>query len=441
MRIAYFSPFPPERSGVADFSYELIAGFCKYTEYVQIDLFYPENMSMQKIPGLTHIYPLTDFDDKDTRACYDHYVYHVGNNITYHKWIIETFKKYPGIIELHDLSLHYYLAEDSWARGDIDEYVRIMKYCHGARGEYVALQFINSKIRAPWETSSDVFTVNKHLIDIAKAVIVHSDFAKQNIKGIRSDATITTIPLHTSDIVSDYAQYKIDCRKALGIGAQDIVMGTFGYATTAKRVQQIVEAFRLYLLNHREFKHQIRLYIVGKLEDKQVISQIKQYGIENAINIKGFVTLDELKIHMGACDFCFNLRFPSQGESSASFHRMLGMGKPIIITKIAAFEEYPDSFTLKVSHGESEVEEIYRAICLLADNSQLLRRKEKDAYQYAVNNCSLDTNVRKYIRFFSDLSKGSFQEDYIDLSVDRMIYLGLDNGEFIDHLANKLSIA
>ena len=50
----------------------------------------------------------------------------------------------------------------------------------------------------------------------------------------------------------------------------------------------------------------------------------KQYDLEKEILVTGYTTIDQFKLYMGACDICFNLRYPTQGESSASLHRMLG---------------------------------------------------------------------------------------------------------------------
>jgi glycosyltransferase involved in cell wall biosynthesis len=280
--------------------------------------------------------------------------------------------------------------------------------------------------------------VNKHLIDAARAVIVHSDYAKQMVKGIRPDVDVINIPLHTPDIVNDYDRYKLQCRERLGIGQSDVVMGAFGFATTAKRIPQIVEAFHLFCESSPKTDHNVFLYIVGKLEDKRVTKMIKQYGLEHFVIVTGFVSLDEFKVYMGACDFCFNLRYPTQGESSANLHRMFGMGKPVIITKIAAFEQYPDEIAIKVSYGESEVDEIYRSICLLTGDIRERHSREEAAWQYAVEYCSLEGNVNRYIGFFNDLSAGRFQEDYLDSLIDRLMYLGLDSEEYILHLANQL---
>lgn len=56
--------------------------------------------------------------------------------------MVDTFLKYPGILELHDFSLHHYLAEDTFVQKEYDKYIEIMKYCHGNKGEYTAKRFL-----------------------------------------------------------------------------------------------------------------------------------------------------------------------------------------------------------------------------------------------------------------------------------------------------------
>lgn len=44
---------------------------------------------------------------------------------------------------------------------------------------------------------------------------------------------------------------------------------------------------------------------------------------------------------MDAADVCVNLRYPYNGESSASFMRLLGKGKCTIVNRIGSFAEVP----------------------------------------------------------------------------------------------------
>ena len=137
MNIAYFSPMNPEKSGISDFSEELIPYL---TQYMTIDVF--TNIKNQQIKNLCKIYDIEQYDDANIRQKYDIAVFHVGNNYVFHHKIVEMFRKYGGILELHDISLHHYLAEETLNQGKQEEYQQIMTYCHGEKGDKIANDFL-----------------------------------------------------------------------------------------------------------------------------------------------------------------------------------------------------------------------------------------------------------------------------------------------------------
>lgn len=437
MKIAYFSPFSPDPSGISDFSEELIFELAKHME---IDLFARRMPTNQEVIQKFNIFDIEEIENDDLRKKYDILVYQVGNNIEYHEGVVKEFLKYPGILELHDFSLHHYLAESTFARGKYDEYIRIMKYCHGSNGEKTAKDLIEGKIAAPWETQSERYTVNKHLIDKAKAVIVHSDMAKQMVKGIRPEVKVINIPLHTTAIQKNYKKFLTECKKKLDISQDILVMGSFGYANSSKRISPILNALSLFKKRRdRKFCY----YVVGKVQGIDIDKMATDLGIKDDVVVTGFIDLDDFKVYMGACDFCFNLRYPTQGESSASLHRMLGMGKPALVTDIGTFEEYSEDFVIKISHDDNEIEDIYAAICKLNDNKKLIAEMSNKAYEYAIKNCSLDHNAKKYKEFFEGILDGNISEGYLDIMLDRLYALGIANNEqyfehFIDNDINEI---
>lgn len=418
MKIAYFSPFSPDRSGISDFSEELVFELAKWC---QVDLYAGKPVASEKIKKEFRVYPACDIDQEKIRKQYDHLIYQVGNNRDYHKTVIDTLLKYPGILELHDFSLHHYLAEDTFVQKDFDGYLRIMKYCHGKEGEHTAKRFLNGEIRAPWEDQSAKYTVNKHLIDRAEAVIVHSDMAKQMVKGIRPGVPVIHIPLHTTDIRKDYLRYTETCKRTLGMKEQ-LVFGSFGYATSAKRIEPIIRA--LAGLKQEGLSGFLYL-IVGKVENVPVDQLKKRYDLEEEIVVTGYTNIDQFQLYMGACDICFNLRYPTQGESSASLHRMLGLGKAVLVTDIGSFAEYPDNVVIKTGYGSSETEEIKEAVRQLMKEPEQLAERQEAAYQYAVRHLDLKKNARIYYEFFQKISDGTYADVYEDYLLDLMNSLGL----------------
>ena len=57
-----------------------------------------------------------------------------------------------------------------------------------------------------------------------------------------------------------------------------------------------------------------------------------------------------------ATDACVNLRYPSAGETSAIEVRLMGMGKPVIVTAGEETERYPEASCLRVDAGAAEEE-------------------------------------------------------------------------------------
>lgn len=434
MKIGYCSPFNPIKSGISDFSEELIMELKKYAE---IDIFYDKQPSKKEIIDNFKFINIKELGKEEVCSKYDSIVYHMGNNVEYHKCIKDAFMEQPGILELHDFSLHNYLAGDTYVHNDIEKYINCVRYCHGERGVRIVQNFLDGKTRAPWETHALELTVNKHLVDIAKGVIVHSDMAKQMIKGIRPDVPVINIPLHTPDIIENYEEAKSHAKVKLNLNQKTLVLGSFGYATRAKRILETLEALSIYYKkNSRNFHY----FIVGKVDGIDVDSKIRELSLENNVTVTGFTELEDFKMYMSACDICMNLRYPTHGESSASLHRMLGMGKPVIVSNIGSFEEYPDEIVLKVRCDCNEVKDIYDAICNLTSNKKKINERSMEAYEYAKMNCDLTLNTSRYIEFFKSVSDNSWKDNDIDVFLDKLFSLELVEEEYIIHLLKNKNI-
>lgn len=392
MKIAFFTPLTPLKSGVADFSEELLLGMKQYTD-LDIDIFIGDyKPSNKEIISNFTIKKFKEFEDENVRSEYDEVIYQIGNNEQCHEEIYNMALKYPGIIELHDIALHHFIAATTLARGNVDEYKRIMRYCHGVGGEKVVDRFLNQEILPPWETDALTFTVNKEIVDAAKAIIVHSDFAKQIIKGIRPDVPVQLIYLHTPDIYEDYEEQKKSSREELNIGQDEFIISSFGFATKTKRIKEIMQALAQVKKQGYIFKY----YIAGQADENlQLDRVIKELGLENEVIITGFLELGHMKKLMLASDVCMALRYPSQGESSGVLHRMFGMGKVIMVTNVTNFSEYPDDVVIKIE-VEKEVDNISKNIIQLINKPEKRDSLKKEAFKFSMDKCSLKINTMMY---------------------------------------------
>lgn len=430
MQIAYFSPFNPQRSGISDFSEELVTSL---KEYAHLTLFTSnENGCSERLNQEFEVYRIKDYQTRQVRDQFDIAVFHVGNNYDFHGEIVETFLRYGGILELHDIAMHHFLAEATLKKGKNDEYIAAMDYCHGIKGKQRAKDFLYGGKTAPWAKESLKYPVNKYLIDKAQAVIVHSDFAYEIVRGICLEVPLIKIGLHSPEIMQCDIARKTKAREKLDIKFDKLVMCVFGYASPEKRIVQILEAVSLYAKKYGDF----HLYIVGKIAGIDIGHEIDRLELEDKVTVTGFVDLDDFNLYMLACDIAFNLRYPTQGESSASLAKLLGWGKTVFVTNIGTFREIPDHVVVKIEYGQHEVQQILENILKVRD---CLDVYGTNAYKYALQYNNIKDNAKKYFQFFQRIiERHTIKAGFQDTVLDEIFRFGLNERNYVDHICKKM---
>lgn len=430
IKVAFCSPFSPVKSGISDFSEELVS---ELKNHVDIDLFYDTPIENRKIADAFKYYDISKLDDEAFRNQYSLAVYQIGNNYDIHKCIGDTLMKYPGILELHDLSLHHYIASELIVTGRIEEYIDIIRYCHGERGVDIVYDYLNGDAPAPWENHVLDLSVNKHFLDKASGVIVHSDMAKQTVKAIRPDVPVINIPLHVTDIIPNSPELKLEAKRKLSIPEDCYLFGAFGFATKTKRIYQTLEALKRYK------DHDFRYVVVGQAIELDIMKEAKRLGIADKVIVTGYTSLEDYKLYMQACDVCINLRYPTNGESSANLQRILGMGIPAVVTDIGAFMEYPDSCVVKVSYEENEAEDILNALKMLTSSREVYEKYSKNASKFIIENASIEKNCEIYKKFFEDVISGTFvEQDEIDRALDKAYASGFTDEEYLKGFVKRV---
>src|ERR1041385_1213551 len=108
MRVAFFSPLPPCRSGIADYSQALLDSLRKRA---RVDVFSDESRAFHP----------QEFDIA---------LYQIGNN-PHHTFVYERALEYPGVVVMHESNLHHLIADLTIKRGDWDAYLREAEYDGG----------------------------------------------------------------------------------------------------------------------------------------------------------------------------------------------------------------------------------------------------------------------------------------------------------------------
>ncbi len=428
MNVAYFTPLNPQKSGISDFAEEMLPYLA---EHMAIVIYTDGKPSNAAIRDHFDVAPISFYRLQRLENDFELAVYQVGNQHRAHKPIVDSFMEHGGVLELHDISLHRYMAQDTLDAGKQDAYIALMKDCHGEQGEQLARDYCQGLVPAPWEDRGLEFTLNKRLIDRADAIIVHSDFAKQMVKGVRPEVPVAVIPLPADRIVDKPAAFQARCRQALRIDTSLLVLGSFGYLNQYKRIPQILRALARF---KQQYRLPFRYYLVGQNEGEKLDGMIQELGLAQEVVQVGYAPKEAFCQYIGACDICLNLRYPTQGESSGGIHRMFGMGKPVLVSDTGSFAEYPDNAVVKIRYDENEEDDLCNTLLRLANDRRELEGLSRGALAYAKKECDPEQNAKRYVEFLSQVDAGVYQERGIERFVDRLFEIGLTSPDYIDHL-------
>ncbi|HET9211858.1 MAG TPA: glycosyltransferase family 4 protein [Thermoanaerobaculia bacterium] len=388
MRLAYYSPLPPQRSGIADYSAELLPHLAAHCE---IELIVDEGV--RPAAELAARFPVNGHKALAgllAAGRFDAVLYQLGNNRDYHASIYRTLIDHPGVVVLHEYVIHHLVRDLTLFAGDPEAYVREMRYAYGRTGEAMARRCVATGVPLdPWS-----YPLFERAVDASLGVIVHNHATRDRVLASRPLARIATIPHHLSlEGLPEIPEAA--ARAELGIAPGEIVVATFGFLTASKRPEVLLRAFaRL-----RQEVPNARLLIVGEVSPHFDFARILTPGLRAGVTVTGRLEIDRFLLYMRACDVAVNLRHPTAGETSGTVVRLLGMGKPLIVNETGSFAEIPDDCCAKVPLDDTEEDLLLAYLRLLAGDEPLRRRMGENARRHMELHHSLAGSARAYADF------------------------------------------
>ncbi len=375
MKVALFSPLNPVKTGISDYVEELLPELARHFELeIFIDPGYQPSSR-----GLQDQFPIIPFHpDRFSYDGYDAVLYHMGNYYAGHRYVYEALLRFPGVVVLHDFVMQGFYAEQYDETGDYHRYARLQEQYYGEQGRIIAEKI---KVRSPvpiWEAPDAVqFPLNEEIISHARGLIVHSDFVRERIQASTS-SPVFTIP-HHGHVVKSFDNRAI--RRNLGLEESQLLICSAGYVGRNKRYDRILAA--LHQLEDISFH-----YVIAG-EDRGGLLREPLRSDKSAFRVLGHLPLPEMEGIISASDICINLRYPTMGESSGALIRMMGYGKPALVTNFGSYAEFPDYAVLKVDPDIDEVEIIRRFVQSLALDSDFRLSVGREARAYVERECGL----------------------------------------------------
>jgi len=370
LRLAYFSPVPPEKSGISDYSAELLPELAKYYEIELIsdqseltDQWIIDNIPVKSVAWF-----------KGHRYYYDRLLYQFGNS-PFHKHMFDLLARYPGVVVLHDFYMSSVLNFLEVRNQNPGIFTKELYHSHG----YSALRKFYTDGR---EAAVIEYPVNLRVFEGAAGVIAHSQFSQDLVK--RWYGNICKIEWARIPFLRNIKVYlpKDEARKRLDINADDFVICSFGFIDSTKLNDRVIQSwFRSNLADNSK----CFLVFVGQNHGgeygKNLLEKIKSSTACGRIIITGYLPITGYSEWLSAADAAIQLRGISKGETSAAIFDCLAHGLPLIFNANGSASEIPDTVGVKLPDIFTD-DQLKEAIESVHSNQQLRKQLSESAIDY-----------------------------------------------------------
>jgi glycosyltransferase involved in cell wall biosynthesis len=346
MRLAVVTPLDARSTGVADYSCDLLPHLAQVAgESILV-------YSRDGAAGTSDVdegWSWRSINDlaRDIRE-FDLVIYQMGNSPA-HDFMAPYLFRYPGLVVLHDLSLHNFFARLAQA-GHMATYLRAFGFGYGLEGTGLARRYLQT----PLPVGYPQYLVSEWLAARSLAVIVHSHHAASILAGRCPLAQIHFVPM-PMPVPPRVSQAEV--RKQLGIASETYLMVVFGMLNSSKHPIETLEAVR-YL---RADGIPAQIVFVGQENSRfHLAPEVERRSLQASVTYVGFVDMAAARRWMFAADVAVGLRQLYFGETSASALRVLATGTPMVVTNVGAFAELPEPVCVRLPFGAPD---LVQALC------------------------------------------------------------------------------
>jgi glycosyltransferase involved in cell wall biosynthesis len=296
---------------------------------------------------------------------------------------------YPGIVVLHDYSLHHFVVERSVVQGQFAGYRRELAYALGRTGIQMGGEIRHGQRDLPLFT----WPLNERVIDLSLGVIAHSRYVATRVQQRRADLPIRVIP-------QPKAVHRGTAKRRIPAWPEDVlIFASAGQMTPSRQIDMVLRAFAEV---HQSFP-QARYLIAGEWRnpDLSLEQLINELQLQEAVHHVGFVEdLNEFDNWIASADALINMRQPTVGETSAVVLRALAAGVPVIVSDVGWYSELPDTCCVKVPPGD--VGALAAAMRSLAADAAKRRQLSEQALIYMQHTHSPEQVAAQYVDFVNE---------------------------------------
>lgn len=354
--LAFISPLPPAKSGIANYSAELISELSRH---------YVIDVIVEQDENLTDPYIIANCNIRDVKffeANFDQYeriLYHFGNSV-FHGYMFKLLYDYPGIVVLHDFFISGVVAHLDLATAELPGIWS--QELHKSGGWPAVFMRYTAK-----DTGDVVYKYpcNISVLQNSVGVIVHSSFSQRLAASFYEKTCGLDWAVIPHLRVPVYNVPRKKSRKTLGIDENAFVVCSFGLLGPTKLNHKLLSAW----LNSSLFDNKAcHLVFVGENYNgkygENLLKLIKKSNTGNRINLTGWVDSEEYKMWLAAADVGVQLRTLSRGETSGTVLDCMNYGLATVVNANGSMAELDETSVIKLADEFTETD-LINALTLL----------------------------------------------------------------------------
>jgi glycosyltransferase involved in cell wall biosynthesis len=375
-RLAVFTPWPPQWTGVARHSRRVVE---ELTAYADVDVIAPADgdggeldRSLEPEVGL---WTAADFDWVDGLRSYDRLLYVLGAS-QFHVHAFEALMRRPGVVLAHDVRLLalYAAIQERRIPWDPDFLEVKLREMYGDR-------ISQWDRRRAWETrvyvEQDVF-MTQEVQTHAEQIIVHSHYQRDvlRLESPSGAAPTNVAPLGVPEAPAHGG------RRRQHAGP---LLVTYGLVSVpAKRMPLLLEGFA----ELKTSRPDARLLVVGEvsaLDREALMPIISGLRLGHSVEVLGRVTRSEYWEILREADLAVQLRAAINKGPSAAVFDCIAARVPVIVSNVGSLMELPPPAVLPVP-DECSPRELAERIAGVLDDEELSAEIEAAQDRYASEN-------------------------------------------------------
>jgi len=335
MRLAWFSPWPPQTGDAAGRSATATAALA--ARGFAIDVFVDETRcavarvetTAPPAPGQVRVLGAHDVVWRHARAPYDLAVYHLADTAD-HAYVWAYLFRRPGLTVLHDGRLHQSRSRALLADGRRDDYRAEFMWNHpgvAAAAAELAVNGYEGAFSCQWP-------MVRTALAASRLTLTHAEGALDDLRETAGAAAVEYVPASDGgSLPADDREVRARARARLGWPDTAVVFGVFDALSPDRRVPQILRAFASVRAHARD----ARLVLAGprdpSLDVPALVGSLDLAGIVDVIDAPGSLDARDVTTDaaIAASDIVLSLRWPAALDTPSSWLRALAAARATVL--------------------------------------------------------------------------------------------------------------